>query len=568
MSDGGTHLVRRLAGRYDLGERIGSGGMADVHLGTDTRLGRRVAVKLLRPSLADDPAFRIRFRREAQAAARMAHPTIVRVFDAGEEPILDEHGEERQQPFIVMEYVEGRLLKDLIADGPMAPETATRIITGVLTALEYSHRAGVVHRDIKPGNIMVTPSGQVKVMDFGIARAVSESQATVTQTSAIIGTAQYFSPEQARGEAVDARTDLYSTGVVLYEMLAGRPPFMGETPVAVAYQHVSESPRPPSAHNARVSPALDSVVLHALAKDRFDRFQTAAEFREDVEAAAAGQVPTRRIEAAADPSTTLFGVRPSAASDPDHTLRQLSANDQRSIRSQSRPPVAWIWAGIAVMAVVIVAVLYWTFSLAPTSLTGSISVAVPDVAGESYNEAAETLADARVEPRRAGELSATVPEGSVIRTAPGAGVRVSPGDTVTVYVSLGSAPADVPHVARLDEAAAIAAITAAGLVHGETVSVYSSDIPAGVVVASEPAGGLRVRQGDTVDLQVSNGLVQVPQVIGMPVSEASRTLQNTLGLRVILSADRNCSGQAVTAQSLAPGDHPQRSEITLKYCAR
>ena len=269
---------RVLAGRYELGALIGRGGMSDVHVATDAKLGRRVAVKLLKSALASDPVFRTRFRQEAQAAARMAHPTIVRVFDAGEEVVTESGAGETVVPFIVMEHVEGRLLKDIIGDGPLPVAEAARIIEGVLTALEYSHRAGVVHRDIKPGNIMVTPTGQVKVMDFGIARAISDSAATVAQTSSILGTAQYFSPEQARGETVDARTDLYSTGVVLFEMLTGRPPFQGDSPVAVAYQHVSEPPVAPSTLAPQVTPALDAVVMHALSKDRFTRFQSAAEF--------------------------------------------------------------------------------------------------------------------------------------------------------------------------------------------------------------------------------------------------------------------------------------------------
>ncbi|GMA90703.1 hypothetical protein GCM10025869_12320 [Homoserinibacter gongjuensis] len=215
--------MRTLAGRYEIGKLLGRGGMAEVHEGLDTRLNRRVAIKLLRPTLATDPAFRTRFRQEAQAAARMAHPTIVRVFDAGEETVRGPDGLDVQLPFIVMERIEGKLLSDLIHTGPVPADEAARITTGILTALEYSHRAGVVHRDIKPGNIMITPNGQVKVMDFGIARAISESSANVAQTSAVLGTASYFSPEQARGESVDARTDLYSTGVVLYELLTGRP---------------------------------------------------------------------------------------------------------------------------------------------------------------------------------------------------------------------------------------------------------------------------------------------------------------------------------------------------------
>ncbi|MDB5280854.1 MAG: pknB, partial [Ferruginibacter sp.] len=271
MTESVSQGVRMLAGRYQIGELIGRGGMADVRLGTDARLGRRVAIKLLKPSLANDPAFRTRFRREAQDAAKMAHPTIVRIFDAGEETITDPSGREAQIPFIVMEHVDGRLLKDIIAEGPVEPKEATRIIEQVLTALEYSHRAGVVHRDIKPGNIMIANNGQVKVMDFGIARAISESSATIAETSAIVGTAQYFSPEQARGETVDARTDLYSTGVVLFELLTGQAPFRGENPVAVAYQHVNQNPVAPSTLNPKVSPALDAVVLRALSKDRFTR---------------------------------------------------------------------------------------------------------------------------------------------------------------------------------------------------------------------------------------------------------------------------------------------------------
>ena len=211
MTDSVNQRVRLLAGRYEIGPLIGRGGMADVRAGTDARLGRRVAIKLLKPALASDPAFRTRFRREAQDAAKMAHPTIVRIFDAGEETVIDPSGNEAQIPFIVMEYVDGRLLKDIIAEGPLPEHEAVRIASQMLTALEYSHRAGVVHRDIKPGNIMIASNGQVKVMDFGIARAVAESSATITETSAIVGTAQYFSPEQARGESVDARTDLYST---------------------------------------------------------------------------------------------------------------------------------------------------------------------------------------------------------------------------------------------------------------------------------------------------------------------------------------------------------------------
>ena len=262
-----TAEPRVLSGRYRVDELIGRGGMATVFRGYDLTLGRSVAVKLLNRDLANDNAFRTRFRLEAQAASRMAHPTIVRVFDAGEDSEPGPDGTVRPVPYIVMELVHGSLLKDIIAAGPVPVEDAVRYVDGILEALEYSHRAGVVHRDIKPGNVMVTDAGQVKVMDFGIARAVSDSSSTVAETTAILGTAAYFSPEQAKGEPVDARADVYSSGVVLYELLAGRPPFRGESPVAVAYQHVSEAPLPPSEVNDTVPRSLDAVVLRALAKD-------------------------------------------------------------------------------------------------------------------------------------------------------------------------------------------------------------------------------------------------------------------------------------------------------------
>ena len=275
-----TEQQRILADRYAVGSLIGRGGMADVYEGIDNRLGRKVAIKLLKSDLANDPSFEARFKQEAQASARMAHPTIVRVYDAGEEISTDSNGNERRTPYIVMEYVRGTLLRDLIHERALSIPETLRYAEGVLTALEFSHKAGVIHRDIKSANIMITDTGLVKVMDFGIARAISESSITQAHTVGILGTAQYFSPEQARGEAVDARTDLYSTGVLLYEMLAGRAPFKGDTAVSVAYQHVSEAVTPPSVHNPAISAALDLVVLRALAKDRNDRYQTAEEFRE------------------------------------------------------------------------------------------------------------------------------------------------------------------------------------------------------------------------------------------------------------------------------------------------
>ena len=571
MSEGVAQGVRLLAGRYELGELIGRGGMADVHVGMDTRLGRRVAVKLLKPSLANDPAFRTRFRREAQDAAKMAHPTIVRIFDAGEESIRESNGAETLVPFIVMEYVDGRLLKDVLADGPLEPAEATRIISQVLTALEYSHRAGVVHRDIKPGNIMITSSGQVKVMDFGIARAISESSATIAESSAIVGTAQYFSPEQARGESVDARTDLYSTGIVLFELLTGRAPFRGDNPVAVAYQHVNSDPVAPSTLNPRVSPALDAGVLRALAKDRFSRYQSAGEFRADVEAAAAGEVPARTQLVANDFNATLFGVNPSSVAGSEATLRQLTVdNDERLVRTQSRPPVAWIWAGIASMVVIIAAVIFWTFNLAPAQLTANVAVQVPDVVGQTYADGSASLIDDGLVPEKVAQTSDTVPEGAIISTDPAAGITVNPGLTVTVYVSLGETPVTVPNVANMTEADAIAALQAKGLKYGSTTQTYSASVRQGVVIDSDPPGGSErvgsevIRIGHEVNLIVSNGLVQVPDVTGKSIAEASSAL-NAIGLNPTVQVDQGCSGGTVASQSIV-GDQPQKSPISLRYC--
>ncbi|MFO7691388.1 MAG: Stk1 family PASTA domain-containing Ser/Thr kinase, partial [Cryobacterium sp.] len=422
-----TEDDRLLAGRYRIGALIGSGGMSDVHVGTDSRLGRTVAIKLLKSSLAVDPAFRARFRQEAQAAARMAHPTIVRVFDAGEETVTDDEGTDSQVPFIIMEHVDGRLLKDIIATGPLATAEAVRISDGVLTALEYAHRASVVHRDIKPGNIMITKSGQIKVMDFGIARAISESSATVAQTAAILGAASYFSPEQAKGESVDSRTDLYSAGVVLFEMLTGRPPFQGDSPVTVAYQHVSETPVPPSSLNPLVSPALDSVVAHALTKDRFGRYQSAVEFRADVETAGTGIVPSQR--SMEEFVGGLFGAAPVAPSGSVLALKQLT-EDQTMVRTQRRPPVIWVWAGIVSVIVIVFAVVFWVYSLTPSDALPASSRAVPALTGQDYDQAQTTLLELDLSAKRSVEASADVPRNEVIRTVPPTGTIVRPSESI------------------------------------------------------------------------------------------------------------------------------------------
>ena len=572
MPEGVTAGITLLANRYEIGDVIGRGGMATVHLGTDTRLGRKVAVKLLKPSLANDPAFRTRFRQEAQAAARMAHTTIVRVYDAGEETVVETSGAEVQVPFIVMEYVEGRPLSDIIDDGPVAPDEAVRITEGILTALEYSHRAGVVHRDIKPANVMVTHSGQVKVMDFGIARAITDTSATVAQTTSILGTASYFSPEQARGETVDARTDVYSTGVVLFELLTGRPLFIGDSPVAVAYQHVSEQPVAPSSLVPAVSPALDAVTLHALVKDRTRRYQNAAEFRTELQQAAAGKIPasTRKLQqrSANDASAMLFGVNPRTTSNPAVAFRELDDDtaEHRPQRTQNRPPVAWIWVGIILTAAVIVAVVFFVANLQPGKPPVSSSVSVPNVVGATWSSAESVLKKRDLSAVKVEENSDDVGKGTVIRTEPGSGTNVGRHQDIRVVVSSGPQQIAVPDVANQTQDAAQQSLTAAGFEVGAITSDYSPDVPEGTVMSADPGVGTQHAKGTVVNLTVSNGKVQLPDVRQQPFSTANATLAG-LGLTVTPAPTYSCVGGTVTQQSSPAGDVPQGSTVTLTYCA-
>ncbi|MFT4123043.1 MAG: Stk1 family PASTA domain-containing Ser/Thr kinase [Microbacteriaceae bacterium] len=571
MTDGVAQGVTVLAGRYRMGGLIGRGGMADVYLGTDIRLGRRVAIKLLHPALAADPAFRSRFRREAQDAARMTHPTIVRIFDAGEETVTDPAtGAEAQLPFIVTEYVEGRPLSELVATGPMDPHQAVGIIAQVLTALEYSHRAGLLHRDLEPGNIMITGTGQVKVTDFGIARAVSETNATLAETSTIVGSAQYFSPEQARGEAIDARADLYSTGIVLFEMLTGRAPFVGENPVAVAYQHVNQQAVLPSLINPHVSPLLDAVVSRAIAKDRYERFQTAADFRAELLAADEGTTVMRRPSTIPEFNQTLFGVDPARTSGAEATVRQLTVDDRtRGARSsQSRPPVAWIWAGIVVVAVVVVAVLYWALNISSVSFVPKTAIAVPDVVGLSLDDAKSELEDLGLQVSEVQEPSDTVDAGFVISTTPVAGVTVDKDTEIEVQVSTGKEQVTVPVITNLSVDDATARLEAAGLTVSEDVTkTHSPTVKKGVVTGSTPEGGTAAEKGATVSLIVSDGKIEIPDVTGQDVSTAQSLLSGSqYSLEVDLVPDNSCTGGAVTEQSLV-GVQKQHSSVSLTYCA-
>ncbi|WP_341976651.1 Stk1 family PASTA domain-containing Ser/Thr kinase [Microbacterium sp. LWO13-1.2] len=557
---------RVLAGRYRVDELIGYGGMAKVYRGQDLTLGREVAIKILDPDLARDTAFRTRFRLEAQAASRMSHPSIVRVYDAGDSTTTSGAAGSEDPPYIVMELVKGTLLKDIIAGGPVPVADAVRYVDGILEALDYSHRAGVIHRDIKPGNVMVTDKGQVKVMDFGIARAVSDSSSTVAETTQIIGTAAYFSPEQAKGEPVDARADLYSTGVVLYELLTGRQPFRGESPVAVAYQHVSETPVPPTEVNDESPGALDPIVLRALAKDPYQRFPDASNFRAALDAATTGHAPSRKQLGAL--TSELYGPSPRHAQETARSLRQLST-DTTMARTQSGPPVAWIWAGVALLAVLLVSVLFWvlTISMRPPEVPSS-AVTVPDLVNVSAERAQEDLGKLDLTAKLVLESSTDIVEGNVIRTDPEPGVTVAEGDSITVYVSTGVKTSVVPSLEGLSRAAAEAALTAAGLEIGSVIQRNDKSLAADTVIEASEAADSEVAPGTAVNLVVASGKVTLDDVTGWTLTSATTALED-LGLVATHVPLADCAAtnpNTVASMSVAPGDVAVGSPIELRYC--
>ncbi|WP_307360449.1 Stk1 family PASTA domain-containing Ser/Thr kinase [Microbacterium murale] len=560
---------RIIAERYRVDELIGRGGMAKVYRGYDITLGREVAIKILDPDLARDTAFRTRFRLEAQAASRMSHPSIVRVFDAGD-PTSAPHGvpagSAGSEPYIVMELVQGRQLKEIIAEGPVPVEDAVRYVDGILEALDYSHRAGVVHRDIKPGNVMVTAAGKVKVMDFGIARAVSDSSSTVAETTQIIGTAAYFSPEQAKGEPVDARADLYSTGIVLYELLTGRQPFRGESPVAVAYQHVSETPLAPTEVNDQSPGALDPIVLRALAKDPYQRYPDAAHFRAALDDAVAGKAPSKKQLGAL--TSELYGPSPRQAQETARSLRQLSS-DTTMTRTQSGPPVVWIWAGVALLAVLLISVLVWVLTMPRGEQIPTSSRTVPDLIDVSYERAQEDLEALDLQSTLVYEASPSVTENNVIRTDPEAGQSVEAGQRVTIYVSSGTETVEAPPLVGLSQTAAKEALSKAGLALGNVIQRNDPDSAADTVLEASVEAGAEVAPKTVVNLVVASGLVTLPDVSGWTVDAATAKLEE-LGLTAVATEQADCPATdptTVVSMSVAPGDVPVHSEVLLRYCS-
>lgn len=567
---------RLIAGRYRIGQLVGRGGMAEVYEGYDTRLGRTVAIKLLKSDLANDASFEAKFRQEAQASARMAHPSIVRIYDAGEEETTDSNGNQVKTPFIIMELVRGKLLRELTHEGQVEISRAVKFITGILAALEVSHRAGVIHRDIKPANVMIGENDSVKVMDFGIARAVSDNSATQAATAGIVGTAQYFSPEQARGDAVDARTDLYSTGVILYELLAGRPPFKGESAVSVAYQHVSEDAPPPSEFNTAVTPELDAVVKRAMAKDRDERFQSAEEFREHLMAAVAGTPLTmaqpKPVSEMQPVDIDKTEVLREADSLPTSLLEGFETAPSTKITTVNNKVGAGVLWGLGTgVVVILVGLLFWIMNLGstPTTEPTGSGIQVANVVGSLYEDAQATLSGQDLVVLRVYEKSETVPEGVVIRQEPDAGTEVLANTPITLYVSSGATEVLVPNVVGATEADAVALIEAQGLTIGSITVTGSPTVPEGAVIASDPVTNSRLPLGSVVNLVLSDGTVLVPDVRMLPVLDARSILTDPqIGFTVsveVIDGD-TCTGTPgtiVIEQSILPGEAKQRQNMVL-----
>lgn len=591
--------------RYKVGEVIGRGGMATVHVGEDTRLGRRVAIKVLRPELAADDTFHERFQREAQAVASLNHHTIVSIYDTGE--IKPQGPDGVTRPYIVMEYVPGQTLRELIHGKGIEPEQAIEYMFGILDALSFSHRAGIVHRDIKPANVKVTPDGGVKVMDFGIARAVEDTQAALTQSQAVLGTAQYLSPEQARGAAVDPRSDLYSAACVLFEMLTGRAPFVGESSVAIAAQHVRDAPPAPSALNPQLPKSVDRFMEKALAKDRDHRYSDAAQMRRALRTVLAELPDDLAATQAMDPTKTadthtktLPAVGAGAAAgavvaagrsesaeqpgqahhpteayelDPDVDTEDVPAGAAPATRNPRKEKRGNGWILPAVLIVLLITGLgvggvlglqWWQNQQAQQPAM----VTVPQVVGMDRTTAENTLRDAQLEPTFSTENSDSVPEKHVIKMDPSSGTSVESGSSVAVTVSDGPGTVEVPNDLvgqSLDNARN--ALREAGLSVGMVSTANSATVAENVVMSTDPAGGTSLDRDSPVQLQVSTGRVTVPDVVGMSRSEAEDALRADdvrLSFNIAVRDSEDEATDTVLEQSAPAGSSvAQGSTVTL-----
>lgn len=561
-------------GRYKVGPAIGHGGMAEVHLGTDTRLDRQVAIKIMRSDLADDQVFLARFHREAHSVAQLNNPNIVSIYDTGEETFTNPDGTVEKAPYIVMEYVKGQTLRDIIKEnGALSQRDSEQIIVGVLNALEYSHRMGIIHRDIKPGNIMISDQGVVKVMDFGIARALDDSATTMTQSQGVVGTAQYLSPEQARGETVDMRSDLYSAGCVLYEMLTGRPPFTGDSPVAIAYQHVSQVATPPSAIVPGLPKIWDSVIAKSMAKDRQNRYATAAEFKHDVLAimnggriAAEGYNPLTDLGAARDAETTAMSPMTSATAPIASTQafgRQAAAPaatvEQEPEQPRKKRHTA-LWIILGIIAAALVAAGVW-FAVDQTR-----NVTVPTItAGMSETTAQEKIQAAGLTFKAQQDPNTDKPKGTFIKQDPAGGTSVPKGTTITVWFSSGPESSVIPDVSGMTQSQAKQALQASGFSVSSISVENSATVAKDHVTRTNPAAGTSESEGSSVVLYISSGETSVPNVTGRNQNDAQSLLIKA-GFNVTIQQQNSStvpSNTVIGTNPAAGSIVPQGSMITL-----
>ncbi|MGV0743536.1 Stk1 family PASTA domain-containing Ser/Thr kinase [Mycolicibacterium sp. XJ870] len=548
---------QHLSDRYELGEILGFGGMSEVHIARDTRLHRDVAVKVLRADLARDPSFYLRFRREAQNAAALNHPAIVAVYDTGEAETPN-----GPLPYIVMEYVEGVTLRDIVhTEGPIPPQRAIEIIADACQALNFSHQHGIIHRDVKPANIMISKNNAVKVMDFGIARALADTGNSVTQTAAVIGTAQYLSPEQARGETVDARSDVYSLGCVLYEILTGEPPFVGDSPVAVAYQHVREDPVPPSQRHQGISPELDAVVLKALAKNPDNRYQSAAEMRTDLIRVHSGQAPDA----------------PKVLTDADRSSMMASPSMDRGIPTQNMPvprPAGYSRdRGNSVarwlIAVAVLAVLTVVVTVAINMIGSSPrDVQVPDVSGQHFDDAQAALQNRGFKTRIETRPDNSVLPERVIGTEPEADTEASAGDEITINVSTGPEQAQVPDVKGLTPVQARQKLKDAGFEKTkESQSPSTPDEKGRVLLTNPPANQLAAIINE-ITIVVGSGPAnaEVPDCVGQNVDTCKQILAASGFLNtVVIEVDNTApAGQVVSTAPAARASVAKDTVITIQ----